>query len=764
MFYRTRFLNSILFLYAICILGGCDSQKEDIDNSEKIDEVPATSFVNVFIGTGRGESEHPGSRGNTHPGAVVPWGMVACSPQTFDFTKMQLSTGFQDGRDSIYGFSCVNLSGVGCPATGSVPLKFSTKKFRNIVNGSTFSGQIAEPGYYSVHLIEENITVETTATTRSIFFKVQLPKGQSNVYLDLTAQQGHLKGGELLKYGIDYVNGYQWEGFFCGSDTKSKTFFHAELSKKADSMELVYNNQSIDYVRNEMKKDMPSGIVFSYYSSEATTLMIKVGVSFVSEVNAKDNLNSELTGHSFDEIREKARCQWETELGKIKITSSDVDKKVVFYSALYHSLLMPITFSDVNGDYVEQGDNHKIGNAADYVRYTGFSLWDTYRTVHPLLNLVYPERQTDMLKSMLGMYREAGRLPKWEIFAQEPNIMVGDPATIVIADSYLKGIDHFDFDLAYEAMKKQANVVEGNIMRRGLKEYLDIGYISMDGEFSDASNFQWNNGMVWGPVSTTLEFNLSDFCIAQTAKKLGRDDDFRRFTARSLSFLKFYDAKMGLLRPLNSNGSWYEPFDPRKDRWDKMNFGLRGGPGFVEGSAWQYLYSIPHGIDTLQKIMGEDKFLTQLNRLFDEGHFDMSNEPGLGFPFMYNYTTEKYTKTSSTVGHCLETYFQNTTNGLPGNDDAGTMSAWVVFAMMGFYPDTPGSPNYMVTVPSLDKTVITLNPDFYKGGHLVIERQGPKNGRVNSIDINGKESDFKIDHFNLTEKASELIIRTSPID
>lgn len=735
----------------ICILMGCTPTKETTGDSTSA----IISFVNPFIGTD--------GEGNTHPGAVRPFGMVAISPQTFDFTKTQLPTGYRHGEDKIFGFSCVNFSGVGCPATGSVPLKFSTRSIEEKTIGSTYTDEVASPGYYSVKLVDENIGVRSTATTRSGLFELALPKGKSYIFLDLMAQQGHLKGGKIENYTSSSVSGFQLEGFFCGSNNRSNTYFNIELDKPSDSVQLIFRNKETGF--KEGLSGEPSGIVYIFDNEKPAVLHIKVGVSFVSSKNAKENMDTEQVGFDFEKVKSEAEKSWEDELKKIMISETSKDEKSIFYTALYHCLLMPITFSDANGEYIKQGSKSQIGKAEGYTRYTAFSLWDTYRTTHPLFILAYPERQLDMLKTMTGMYEESGWMLKWEIFGSEPNLMVGDPAAIVIGDSYVKGIRSFNAAKAYEGLTKQADQWEGNRMRTGLKEYLSLGYISMDGEFGDAQNFEWNNGQVWGTVSNTMEFNLSDYNLAQMAKAMGKQDDYKRYLKRSMSFLKLYDPETGLIRPKNKNGSWYEPFDPTQGLWDKMRSGLRGGPGFTEGSAWQYLYAIPHGIDTLKSIMGEQRFTSHLDSIFDKNYFDMTNEVDLGFPFFYNYTAERNFKTAQKVHGLLSKYFLNAENGIPGNDDAGAMSAWVVFAKMGIYPDTPGKPSYLVTVPSYDHVTVTLNPDFYKGSSFTIERKGPLDGTIKSIELNNKPIGYSVNHFDLTAGKSVLTIETntSPI-
>lgn len=742
-----------LFILVCCLLGititGCD--KKSLPKKQQENPLIA-NFVNPFIGTD--------GEGNTHPGAVRPWGMVAVSPQTFDFTKMHLPTGYRHGEDSIFGFSCVNFSGVGCPATGSVPLKFSSHPSIEKNRGSTYSEEVAAPGYYSVHLDDENISVKATATVRSGLFELTLPKGKNYIYLDLTAQQGHVKGGKIENYTSSSANGYQLEGFFCGSNNRSNTYFNVALDRPADSLYLIYKNKTTDGFEQHLEKS-PSGIVYVFHTDEPTTLKIKAGVSFVSVANAIDNMDHEQNGFNFEQVKDEATTAWEQELSKIDIGKTTDEERTIFYTALYHSLLMPMTFSDVNGDYIKEGSNGEVGRAEGYTRYTAFSMWDTYRTTHPLFVLAYPERQLDMVKTMTAMYAESGWMPKWEIFGSEPNLMVGDPAAIVIGDTYVKGIRSFDAAKAYEGLTKQADQWEGNRMRTGLKEYLKLGYISMDGEFGDAKNFGWNNGQVWGTVSNTMEFNLSDYNIAQMAKLMNKEDDYSRYMKRSMSFLKLYDKDMGLIRPKNKDGSWYTPFNPTQHLWDIMKFGLRGGPGFTEGSAWQYLFSVPHGIDSLKSRMGEARFTSQLDSIFDKNYFDMTNEVDLGFPFFYNYTSERSYKTAAKVHGLLKKYFTDGPHGIPGNDDAGAMSAWVVFAKMGIYPATPGKPEYLITVPSYELIKVKLNQQFYKGKEFIIQREGPMNGAIKSIKMNGKDIGYTVNHFDLTD-GGKLVISTSP--
>jgi predicted alpha-1,2-mannosidase len=305
--------------------------------------------------------------------------------------------------------------------------------------------------------------------------------------------------------------------------------------------------------------------------------------------------------------------------------------------------------------------------------------------------------------------------------------MVGDPASIVIVDACLKGIQDFDFYKAYYAMLKGANQIESNPLRPGLKEYIEKGYVS--------TNYR-------GPVSTTLEYNTSDYAISLLAKALGEKEDYKRFTKRSLSYRKLYDKDLKLLRPRTANGKWYEPFDPESG----ANF--QENVGFIEGNAWQYAFMVSHDIKGLIKLMGGDKpFSDQLQKVFDSKQFDMANEPDIAYPYLFNYIKGEEWKSQEMVKKLVAQYFKNEPKGLPGNDDTGTMSAWLVYSMMGIYPISPGDPIYTITAPMFHRVTIKLDPRYYKKESIVIERQINNDGKINSIELNGKTlNSFFISH------------------
>lgn len=749
-----KFKAATFFFISIVFFNSCMEFKGD--SQIPVEEKPLISYVNPFIGTEGNKSHH--TEGNVHPGAVRPWGMVAVSPQTFDFTQMQLATGYRNDQNKIYGFSCVNFSGVGCPAAGSIPFKFFRDPIKENYSGSSYSKQQASPGFYSVKLDDEDITVSATATTRTALFKIDLPRGESYVNLDLMAQQGHVKGGVVEEYTSKTAKGYQLEGYFCGTKNRTNVFFSTEINRAADSVYLTYTNKTNPKF-NQNLESKPSGLIYKYIAKKKETIYLKVGVSYVSTNNAADNLTAEQDGFKFEKVKNNAELEWENELNKIKVKTTSQDDMIVFYTSLYHALLMPMTYSDHNGEFIKMG-TEQVGKT-DHVRYTAFSMWDTYRTTHPLFTLAYPERQLGMIETMLDIYDESGWLPKWSIFNYESHLMIGDPAPIVIGDAYVKGITQFDVNKAFEAFEKHANHEENNLMRRGIKEYNDLNYISMDGEFGDVENFQWDNGIVWGSVSNVMEMSLSDFNISQVAKALKLDDAHEKYANKSMSFMNYYNDDIALFQPKNKDGSWYEPFDPTQENWDKMNFGLRGGPGFCEGSAWQYIFSIPHGLNNLKSKMGSNRFEKQLNTLFEKNYFDMTNEPGLGFPFFYNFTDSRDYKTAQTVHGLLKEHFTTKPNGYPGNDDAGAMSAWVVFSMMGIYPYTPGKPEYLLTTPVVEQARIKLNQNFYNGKQITIKRDGPIDGKIIEMTLNDKSLDYNVDHNLMAEEGGQLTIKTA---
>ena len=449
----------------------------------------------------------------------------------------------------------------------------------------------------------------------------------------------------------------------------------------------------------------------SYYFSfdnlkEDEQITVRMGVSFVSIENARENLNKEQHGLGFDQLRTKARKEWNDDLGRIRVSGGTDEQKRIFYTALYHALIHPNVVSDYNGEYpkMESGLTAK----AAYTRYTIFSLWDTYRNLHQLLTLVYPERQTDMLRSMVDMYKEWGWLPRWELYGRETYTMEGDPAAIVIADSYVKGLRDFDYQTAYEAMLKSATTPGAqNPIRPDIDPYIQKGYIPL-GFF--ANDLSGDNS-----VSHALEYSLADYAISQLADSLGDKKSAKIFKKRSLGYRNYFCKEYGTLRPLTKEGKFLEDFDATTGK----NF--ENVPGFHEGSAWSYTFAVPHDIDGLTRLMGGKKgFIKSLQYVFDEKHYDPANEPDIVYPYLFSRVKGEEWRTQREVKILLDSCFTAAPNGIPGNDDTGTMSAWAIFSMMGFYPDTPSEPYYTLTTPVFDRIEIDT-----ERGTVTIEAERP---------------------------------------
>ena len=689
------------------------------------------SYVNPFIGTS--------NYGATYPGPIAPRGMASISPFNVAGLKnlplekdsQWLSTPYVHENTFLTGFSHVNLSGVGCPDLGVILLMPTTGEVEtnHLKYGSTYSNEVAKAGYYSSIIDKYNVKGEFTTSTRVGVSRFTFPKGQSNILLNLGLGLTNEEGSMVKVISSTEIEGMRSVGSFCYNSPEAAypVYFVAKFSKPADTFGvwkkpakhegveakwMTYNGKPrLMKQTTKMVVGDSIGTYFTYKFDKAETIEVKIGISYVSIDNARENLRKETENKSFDSVYKETHTKWNNLLSRIKVEGESEDDKIIFYTALYHTLIHPNILNDFNGEYPEI-NRGKIGKTED-TRYTVFSLWDTYRNLHQLMSLVYPQQQSDMIKSMLDMYSENGWLPKWELNSTETFTMVGDPASIVITDTYLRGIQDFDIKKAYEAMLKSADQIENNPLRPELKDYIEKGYVTTDNE---------------GSVSKTEEYNVADYSIALLAKELGKKEDFERFKKRSVSYRKLFDKNINLLRPKNSDDSWHEPFNPEAGANFTKNV------GFIEGNAWQYAFMVPHDINGLKKLMGGNKaFTNQLQKVFDTNQFDMANEPDIAYPYLFNYVKGEEWRSQKLVNKLLRTYFQNKPDGLPGNDDTGTMSAWLVYSMMGIYPISPGSPEYTITTPMFDKITIQLDSKYYKKKELVIEFEGKNKGKIKKI-------------------------------
>ncbi len=685
-------------------------------------------YVNPFIGTT--------NFGTTNPGAVVPNGLMSVTPfnvtgsdiNRYDKDARWWSTPYDVTNSFLTGFSHVNLSGVGCPELGSVVTMATTGPlnvdFRDY--GTTYSNETASPGYYSTHLDKYNILSEATATVRSSVERYTFPAGQGNILVNLGIGLTNETGASIRRISDTEIVGSRLMGTFCyNPDAVFTMYFALRVDKKPSSSGFWKKQPEMQGVEAEWTPDNGKYKIYHSYAREMSgddigywftydnlnqdeQIEVSIGVSFVSAENALANLDAEQKDSGFDRVLAEARNRWAGELGRIEVEGGTEDQKTVFYTALYHTLIHPNILQDANGQYpmMESGQN----GTTDRDRYTVFSLWDTYRNLHQLMTLVYPERQTDMVNSMIEMYREWGWLPKWELYGRETFTMEGDPAIPVIVDTWRKGLRDYDMDLAYEAMKKSATLPgKENRMRPDIDPYLERGYIPL-------GVFQGDNSGD-NSVSHALEYYVADNALAWLARDRGDEEFARQLDERARGYRHYYSKESGTLRPINQDGTFLTPFDPRQGE----NF--EPVPGFHEGSAWNYTFFVPHDVEGLIKLNGGNKkFVDKLQKVFDSGLYDPANEPDIAYPYLFTYVKGEEDRTAKEVSRLLDKHFTTRPDGIPGNDDAGTMSAWAVFSMMGFYPACPGVPEYAITEPTFDKVTIHLNPEYHGTDRLVIEK------------------------------------------
>lgn len=719
-------------------------------------------YVNPFIGTT--------NYGTTHPGAVRPNGLMSVVPfnvmgsdlNRFDKDRQWWSTPYDHTNKFLTGFSHVNLSGVGCPDLGSLLLMPTTggvnPDYREY--GSLYTDEQAGPGYYSVRLSKYNVLAEVTSTLRTGRARFTFPKGHSNILLNLGEGLTNETGATVRFVGENEIEGSKLLGGFCyAPQAVFPVYFVMKVHKVPSSagfwkkmrpmgVEAQWDTTAGKYklytsYRKEMSGD-DVGVWLSFDTREGETVEVSLGVSFVSVENARLNLIAEQPDKNFDQIRTESREEWNTLLSRIKVEGGTGDQKAVFYTALYHTLIHPNILQDVNGEYPAM-ESHEIKTTSRN-RYTVFSLWDTYRNVHQLMTLVYPERQIDMIRSMLDMYREHGWLPKWELYGRETLTMEGDPSIPVIVDSWMKGLRDFDIHLAYEAMYKSATLPGSqNLLRPDNDDYMQLGYIPLREQYDNS-------------VSHALEYYIADFALSTLAGQLGKKNDAGLFYKRSLGYRHYYSAEYGTLRPRLPDGKFYSPFNPMQGE----NF--EPSPGFHEGNAWNYTFYVPHDVKGLTRLMGGKKaFVAQLQSVFDLDRYDPANEPDIAYPYLFSYFPDEAWRTQKEVRRLLDRYYKNKPKGIPGNDDTGTMSAWAVFSMMGFYPDVPGVAEYTLTTPVFDRIEIRLDPGVHGRDKLVIETSASAsaNPYTTAVKVGSRTvKEFRITHQELL-KAGKLNFQVS---
>ena len=677
-----------------------------------------TTFVNPFIG-----SDGPG---NTYPGATIPFGMVQLSPD-IGIPGWDRIAGYYYQDSIISGFSHTHLSGTGAGDMYDILVMPTNSRFSKRIKDNSFkpfsrfshNNEAAAPGYYSVELLDYGIKAALTATPRAGIHKYIFPKDTlSQIHIDLGYALNWDRPTETF---ISVVNNTTIQGYrkSTGWAKDQRVYFEIQLSKPFSSYQL-YSNDSL--VRSSVKGNNTK-IILNYQTVENEEVILKTGLSTASIKGAKKSLAIEAPHFNFERYQRSADSLWENELQKIHIETSNLDKKHIFYTMLYQSMLAPTLLSDLNGNY--KGANDSIMNASNFSRYDTFSLWDTYRAAHPLYTILHPNRVSDMINSMLAHYKETGLLPVWSMQGNETNMMIGYHAVPVLVDAYFKGIKGFDSILAYEACKASAND-----SARQIDVYKKLGYVPVENQHEN-----WS-------VSKTLEYAYDDWCIAQFANELGFEKDYKYFMKRSQNWRNVYDSKTTFMRPKLDTGVFIKEFVPK-------NYTSY----FCESNAWQYVWSVQHDVEGLvDALNGKENAEKKLDSMFSLsslpedklpifstgmiGQYAHGNEPSHHVAYLYNYVDKPW-KTQELIKEILETQYKNAPAGHCGNEDCGQMSSWYLFSSLGFYPVNPAQGVYNIGFPIFDKAIINLENGsrFY----VVVENNNSRFKYIESMTLNGKK-------------------------
>jgi predicted alpha-1,2-mannosidase len=668
-----------------------------------------TKYVDPFIGTG--------GHGHTYPGAVLPFGMMQLSPDT-RLTGWDGCSGYHYSDTIIYGFSHTHLSGTGCSDYGDILLMPTTGTVS--VNNNEYSSSFihanekAEPGYYSVLLDKYNIKAELTATKRAGIHRYTYPASSSaHIIIDLKHRD------QVIDSYIEFVGDNQIRGYRISKEwaNEQHIYFVAKFSKPFEKKGIYIDDKLSEDILMSSGKNIKAFVSFVTLKDEQ--IIVEVGISGVSMEGALKNLEAETIGLKFDNIKDKARQNWNYELSKITVeTHSESDKKV-FYTALYHSFLNPNIYNDSNGSY--RGTDLKVHKDEGFNNYSVFSLWDTYRAVHPLFTLVQQKRTNDFINTFLAQYKYGGYLPMWELSGNETYCMIGYHAVPVIVDAYIKGIKGFDAEKALEAMKKSATQ-----QKFGIDIYEKSGFVPSDFEHES--------------VSKTLEYAYDDWCIAQMAKLLGKTDDYENYIKRAQYYKNVYDAGSGFMRA-KYNGGWYKPFEPTEINQN-----------YTEANAWQYTFYVPQDISGLIKLYGgKNKLEKKLEELFTTksklsgreqvdvtgliGQYAHGNEPSHHIAYLFDYLGKPW-KTQELINKICNEQYGTGADGLCGNEDCGQMSAWFVMSSLGFYQVCPGILQYAIGTPRFENAKINLENG--KRFNIIATNLSKENFYIQSAQLNGQ--------------------------
>ncbi|WP_048331218.1 GH92 family glycosyl hydrolase, partial [Bizionia psychrotolerans] len=697
---------SLLFILFL-LFNACKPEDTNINPAKKDTEL--TSYVNPFIGTG--------GHGHTYPGATMPFGMMQLSPDT-RLDGWDGCSGYHYSDSYIYGFSHTHLSGTGVSDYGDILLMPTSEViFNNGADGKkgyrahfSHDTETAEPGFYKVHLDSTNIDVELTVSERSGIHKYTFPKNKKQiVILDLEHRD------EVLNSNATVYSSTEVGGFRSSKAWATNQILHYNIQFSRPFINMTFLNDTAE--GKQVKA------AFEFDANDNQTLEVKIGISAVDEAGAKQNLQEEIGEKTFDQVKTEAQKIWEKQLEKIVIESDNVDYKTNFYTAMYHTMIAPNLYQDVDGRY--RGMDLKVHRTTDFDYYTVFSLWDTYRAAHPLYTIIEPDRTNDFINTFLAKYDEGGIMPIWDLSGNYTGCMIGYHAVPVIADAYLKGIKNYDVEKAFTAMKHSATRD-----KLGLKSYKEFGYIPVEEESES--------------VSKTLEYAYDDWTIAQMAKSLGKTEDYKTYTERAQYYKNVFDPESQFMRGRFLN-TWFAPFDPYE-----VNF------NYTEANAWQYSFYVPQDVSGFMKLLGgKDQLEARLDELFVAesetsgrhqvditgliGQYAHGNEPSHHMAYLYNFVNKPH-KTQEKIHQILTELYTNTPDGISGNEDCGQMSAWYIFSSMGFYPVTPGSNQYIIGTPLFEKATINLESRKGSGEKqftIIANNLSDSNIYVENVTLNG---------------------------
>lgn len=685
--------------------------------------------VNPMVGTG----DDPDDGINLFPGAVAPFGMVQLSPDTEDH-----GLGYHHIQKWLKGFSMTHMSGPGCANEGDVFFAATTgpvvTQVSDIQTPYSHKREVAQAGYYGVDLLQWDIHAELTATERTGVARFTFPAGKAaNIVVPISHTLNETAGAEIHVVGDRRIEGYVEDHAFCNKPGTYKVHFVMEFDKPFVSYGtwdgdhyggpaiMAAGTRSVSHKGHEQWMG-------AYASWDAVptahSITAKIGISYVDIAGAQENLRTETGGRDFDAIRQATQETWNRELSRVEITGGTAERRTVFYTALYHSLLMPSLFSDADNRYL--GFDQKIHTApAGHPVYTNFSGWDIYRSEIPLLAIVEPKRLQDMAQSVVLMYQQGGWIDRWPQINLYTNDMIGSPLTIVLATTWLHGLHGFDIDSAWEGMWKDAT----QSPPKGKP------YVGQEGiEWIDKLHYLPADKVDYGSVAKTLEYSMAYASLSRLATDLHKTSEASLLRDRAYSYRNVFDPQSGFFRPRFADGSWTKDFDPAHD-----------GRGFVEGSAWHYLSFAPADLSWLVHAMGRERFNERMTSFFNYPapgwygqYYNALNETDFQAPYAFHFSGMPW-KSQQVVKRILREDYLNTPEGIPGNDDGGATSSWAVLSMMGLYTVDPASQAYELIAPSFPKITLHLEAP-YTGRQFVLESDGaqPGNTYIHAVTLNGK--------------------------